>query len=226
MNKTKKTNLFVICGLAIVGLLLMAADHLDAPDVRMSTTDITDFYAFEGANSENTVFVSNVQGLLAPGADASFDENVLIEVNIDNDGDLIEDLVIQAIPRNGSMYFFGPYPPSETGLNSMINENAQYKGQVEISTGSTAITSSSDGISFFAGFREDPFFFDFTQFNAVIGGMSSDGFNNPGNDDFDGTNVLSIVVEVPNTLLGDTFAHPAGTGVQVFNAWVEAKRKQ
>ncbi|WP_370443832.1 DUF4331 family protein [Aquimarina sp. AU474] len=227
MYSIKKTNLFIIGGLLSIGAVLMAADHLDAPAVMGTTADITDFYAFEGANQDNTVFVANVQSSLAPAGDsATFDENVLVEVNIDNDGDLVEDLIIQAIPRNGIMYFFGPYAPSQTGLNSVINEEAQYLGQVEISTGPAAITSSSNGISYFAGLREDPFFFDFTQFNAVIGGMAPNGFNNPGNDDFDGTNVLSIVIEVPNSFLGGTFSHPAGTGVEVFNTWVEAKRKQ
>ncbi|MDY8137375.1 DUF4331 family protein [Aquimarina sp. 2201CG5-10] len=223
----KKTNVIILSGLFLIGIVLTAADHLDAPAVRGTTADITDFYAFEGANSDNTVFVANVQSSLAPaGNSATFDENVLIEINIDNDGDLIEDLIIQAIPRNDIMYFFGPYQPSATGLNSTIDENTQYLGQVAISTGASATTSTANGISYFAGLREDPFFFDFNQFNAVIGGMAPNGFNNPGNDDFDGTNVLSIVLEVPNSLLGGTFSHPAGTGVEVFNTWVEAKRKQ
>ncbi len=227
MNKIKKTNLMILGGLFCLGAVFMAADHLDAPAVGGTTADITDFYAFEGADPDNTVFVANVQSSLAPaGNSATFDENVLVEINIDNDGDLVEDLIIQAIPRNGVMYFFGPYAPSQTGLNSTIDENTQYQGQVAISTGATATTSASNGISYFAGVREDAFFFDFNQFNAVVGGMAPNGFNNPGNDDFDGTNILSITIEVPNSLLGNTFAHPAGTGVQVFNTWVEAKRKQ
>ncbi|WP_130287099.1 DUF4331 family protein [Aquimarina brevivitae] len=223
----KKSKLFIAAGLLSVGITLVAADHLDAPAVAGTTADITDFYAFEGANVDNTVFVANVQSSLAPAGDAAtFDENVLIEVNIDNDGDLVEDLVIQAIPRNGKMYFFGPFAPSMTGLNSSINTEATYTGNVDISMGANAMTATEGGISYFAGLREDPFFFDFTQYNAVIGGMAPNGFNVPGNDDFDGTNVLSIVIEVPNSLLGGTFAHPAGTGTQVFNTWVEAKRKQ
>ncbi len=227
MNLIKKTKLWVIASLLLIGVVLMAADHLDAPAVMGTTADITDFYAFEGANTDNTVFVANVQSSLAPaGNSATFDENVLVEINIDNNGDLIEDLVIQAISRDDFMYFFGPFAPSSTGLNSTIDENATYMGKVEISTGASAATATENGISYFAGLREDPFFFDFTQFNAVIGGMAPNGFNNPGNDDFDGTNVLSIVVEVPNSLLGGTFSHPAGTGVEVFNTWVEAKRRQ
>lgn len=227
MNRIKKTKLFILVGLLSTGIVLMSADHLDAPDVAGTTADITDFYAFEGANPDNTVFVVNVQSSLAPAGDsATFDENVLVEINIDNNGDLTEDLVIQAIPRNGIMYFFGPYTPSVTGLNSTINKSTDYLGQVEISTGANATISSSNGISYFAGLREDSFFFDFSQYNAIIGGMAPNGFNVPGNDDFDGTNVLSITLEVPNSLLGATFDHPAGTGTQVFNTWVEAKTKQ
>lgn len=227
MNRIKKTKLFILGGLLSTGIVLMSADHLDAPDIAGTTADITDFYAFEGANPDNTVFVVNVQSSLAPAGDsATFDENVLVEINIDNNGDLTEDLVIQAIPRNGVMYFFGPYTPSVTGLNSTINKSTDYLGQVDISTGANATISSSNGISYFAGLREDSFFFDFSQYNAIIGGMAPNGFNVPGNDDFDGTNVLSITLEVPNSLLGGTFDHPAGTGTQVFNTWVEAKTKQ
>jgi hypothetical protein len=222
----KKLNLLVIGSLAVIAGVLIAADHLDAMAVGGTTADITDFYAFEGANQDNTVFVANVQGLLPPGSEAQFDENVLVEINIDNDGDLTEDLVIQAIPRNGVMYFFGPYAPNSSGLNSTIDDTTNLMGQVDISAGTEATTAQMNGISYFAGLREDAFFFDFNQFNAVVGGQAPNGFNNPGNDDFDGTNVLSIVVEVPNSLLGGTFAHPAGTGVEVFNTWLEAKTKQ
>lgn len=231
----KKLPKLLIAGAVLlgVGALVIAADHLDAPAVGGTTADITDVYAFEGANPDNTVFVANVQGLLMPGSDATFDENVLVEINIDNDGDLVEDLIIQAIPRGDSLYFFGPYAPSVTGLNSTINVD-NLTGSVAISGGSNAITATADnGMMMFAGPREDAFFFDFVTFNAVISGDADNagpngGFKTADNavDTFDGTNVLSIVVEVPNNLLGGTFAHPAGTGTQVFNVWTEAKRKQ
>lgn len=217
--------MIILGGLFSLGVALIAADHLDAPDVSGTTADITDLYAFEGENPDNTVFVVNVQSSLAAGANATFDENVLIEINIDNGGDLVEDLVIQAIPRNGKMYFFGPYAPSQTGLASTIDANTTLKGVVDISTGANAVTSNENGISYFAGLREDPFFFDFSQYNKVIGGMAPNGFNADGQDDFDGTNVLAIAIEVPNSLLGETFDHPAGTGTQVFNVWAEAKTK-
>ncbi|TVZ51970.1 DUF4331 family protein [Dokdonia sp. Hel_I_53] len=234
----KKLPKILIAGALVLGVgALIAADHLDAPAVGGSTADITDYFAFESTeNANNTVFVANVQSSLA-GTDATFDENVLIEFNIDNDGDLIEDRVIQAIPRDGNMYFFGPYEISTPGLNSTVDES-QFIGFVEISTGATPIvTTTNNGSKLFAGPRQDPFFFDFTTYNAVIGADPGDftgttgpngGFKTADNatDSFDGTNVLSIVIEVPNQSLGETFAHPAGTNVQVWNTWVEAKVKQ
>lgn len=213
----KKTRILVATVFAaIIGLITIAADHIDAPAASGTTADITDFYAFQAEDPNNLVFVANVQGLLSPAATATafFDENVMVEFNIDTNGDNVEDLVIQAIPRDGKMYFFGPYAPSITGLNSTINEMAT-TSEVAISS-SSAITANQNGMKFFAGPRDDPFFMDFAQYGAILGGTAT-GFNDPGTDTFAGTNVLSIVVEVPKSQIG-------GSGT--INTWVEAKSKQ
>mgnify|MGYP002631581279 FL=1 len=204
--------------LAIIGLITIAADHIDAPATRGTSADISDFYAFQAENPSNLVFVANVQALLSPTATetASFDENVLLEFNIDTNNDNVEDIIIQAIPRDGKMYFFGPFSASSSGLNSAVNEMAT-KNEVAISAyGSAAIIENTNGMKFFAGPRDDPFFMDFAQYGAIIGGTAS-GFNNPGADTFAGTNVLSVVVEVPKSLVG-------GSGT--INTWIETKIKQ
>jgi hypothetical protein len=56
--------------------------------------------------------------LLSPNATAAaaFNENVMIEINIDNTGDNVEDLVIQAIKKDDKMYFFGPYAPNNWNI--------------------------------------------------------------------------------------------------------------
>lgn len=217
--KNIKRNL-VIGTLMVVGLILVAADHIDAPAVQGGTSDITDFYAFQGEDTNNLVFVANVQGLLSPAvsASASFDENVMIEFNIDTTGDNVEDLVIQTIPKNGKMYAIGPVAPSSPGLTSVIGANNPMDiVSVDITPyGSDAIVKTKNGISVFAGPRDDPFFMDFAQYSEIIAGNAS-GFNNPGSDTFAGTNVLSIVVEVPKSMIG-------GSGT--INTWVETKRKQ
>lgn len=217
MKKSK-----MILGLSLVavsGLILVAADHIDAPTTASGgANDITDVYAFQGQDTNNLVFAVNTQGLLSPNATAAakFDENVMIEINIDNNGDNVEDLVIQAIKRDDKMYFFGPVAPGTPGTSSTI-KTAAASGSVTISSyGATALTAENNGMKFFAGPRDDPFFFDLGQFKAILAGTAT-GFKSPGTDTFAGTNVLSVVVEVPKAMLGTS-----GT----VNVWAETKKKQ
>ena len=216
MKKTK-----IVLGLSLVaisGLIFMAADHVDAPAVTGNASDITDVYAFQGQDTNNMVFVVNTQGLLTPGATAAaaFNENVLQEINIDTNGDNVEDLVIQAIRDGKEMYFFGPYAPESTGVTSEIEESEQV-GKVKITPyGCAPIIRSHNGMKFFAGPRDDPFFFDLGQFKHILAGEAS-GFNNPGTDTFAGTNVLSTIIEVPKSLLGNS---------ATINVWAETKKRQ
>ena len=225
----KKTKLLLGLGfLAAAGVILIAADHIDAPSSMGSTADIADFYGFEPSEgSDNTVFVVDLQTNVLPDlAYGSFDETVLTEINIDTNGDLVENLVIQAIPRDGRMYFFGPVAPLKTGLDSEVLVDSPM-GSVEIS-GTTAIKSTTaNGVTLFAGPRQDSFFFDFFQFNAVIGGMAPGGFKTAEEavDTFEGKNTMSIVVEVPNSLLGSPTGQNA-LGLTVYKTWVTTNKKQ
>ena len=203
---------------AISGLVFMAADHADAPAVTGNANDITDVYAFQGQDTNNMVLVVNTQGLLSPGATAAatFAENVMIEINIDNTGDNVEDLVIQAIKRGNKMYFFGPVAPGTAGVSSTV-KTASPSGSVDISAyGATPIIATANGMKFFAGPRDDPFFFDLDKFKSILAGTST-GFSSPGTDTFAGTNVLATIVEVPKTLLGNS---------ATINVWAETKQKQ
>lgn len=216
----KKTKLYVGLSLvAISGLLLVAADHADAPAVTNNANDITDVYAFQGQDTNNMVLVVNEQGLLSPTASQSamFAENVLTEINIDNTGDNVEDLVIQAIKRGSKMYFFGPVAPGTAGASSTI-KTASPAGSVEISKyGQAPVIGTSNGMKFFAGPRDDPFFFDLNQFKAILAGTATGGFNNPGTDTFAGTNVLATIIELPKSMLGTS---------STINVWAETKQKQ
>ena len=236
MKRTKFYGLLAIVALGVFSVVLIAADHIDSPDVAGTTVDIADLYAFEGSNADNTVFIATIQGPLTPGdvtENAIFDEDVLVEFNIDNTGDFVEDLVIQAIKRDSIMYFFGPYAPAETGVNSTINSD-NLAGQVEISGIDETITATNNGMSFYAGPRRDAFYFDFNQFNLVVSGQAApEGFLPAGeaSDFFEGLNVLAVVVEVPNSMLGTAPAHVGGAvGINglpdAYNVWVTTKRKQ
>lgn len=225
----KKTKIYLgLSILAVIGIVLVAADHIDAPGTTDSTADIADFYAFEPSlGSDNTVFAVDLQTNVLPDlAYGSFDENVLTEINIDTNNDLVEEMVIQAIPRDGIMYFFGPIAPSETGLNGEVMVDNPL-GWVEISAANAITKTTDDGVSLFAGPRQDPFYFDFGQFNQVIGGMAPEGFKDASEavDTFDGANTMSIVVEIPNSMLGETTGVNA-LGLTVYKTWVTTNTKQ
>jgi Domain of unknown function (DUF4331) len=204
MKNQKITAILLGCAFATASIIY-AADHIDSPNIKGQPTDITDLYVFQGENKSNMVFVANTQGLLTPAATgtAKFNENTLIQISIDNTGDNVEDLVLQAKydATSGKINVYGPIKPSETGIRSKL------EGAITASTGVTAygasspIVGSQNGISVFAGPRDDPFFFDLDTYKKIIAGTET-GFHNPGTDTFAGTNVMSLVIEVPKSKLG------------------------
>ena len=221
----KKLLLGGLLGVVLVGGIIFAADHIDAPAVTgpgsaSPANDITDVYAFQSpADNSKMVFVMNTQGLLSPSASASasFPSNVMYEFNIDNTGDNVEDLVIQCLVQNGKMRVFGPVAPGTTGLTSTVRTSGPSTEVNVTAYGASSInsTTNANGTRIFAGPRDDPFFFDLVRFKEIIAGTQA-GFRSPGVDSFAGTNVMSIVVEVPKSLLGSA---------ATINVWAETKSK-
>lgn len=203
----------------IASVYLLAADHIDAPGVASTSSDITDFYAFQSSeNTSNIVFVANLQGLLSPSAtaSASFDENVMVEFNIDTNADAIEDLVIQCTFENGQVSVYGPVAPTQLGTSStLVSESLSVSAAIS-AYNQSAVIGTGNGMKVFAGPRDDPFFMDFAQYGQIIGGNAT-SFNDPGADTFAGSNVMSVVVEVPKSMIG-------GSGS--INTWVTSNRKQ
>jgi len=219
MNRKKLVLASVVAAAFITGGILYAADHIDTPAVTNQTTDITDLYVFRAADPANLVFVANSQGLTSPAntANLKFDENTVLEFNIDKNGDNVEDLVIQCKydAASNKMQVYGPVAPSATGTKSKLEGTVTAEVAVT-AYGSAAVTGTgTTGIKVFAGPRDDPFFFDLNRYKAILGGTAP-GFSNPGTDTFAGTNVLSVVVEVPKIMIGAT-----GN----INVWLETKKK-
>ena len=239
MKKTKLFSVLGAIGLACFSVFLISADHIDAPNVAATSADIADFFAFEGTNPDNTVLVATVQGPLAPmeqTTNAAFDQDVIVTFNIDNTGDFVEDLVIQAVKRGDSMYFFGPVAPLQTGSQTSIVTTAT-RTVVKVSDIDSAETTSNNGMQVYAGPRRDPFYFDFNRYNLVSSGaVAPEGFLPPqdASDFFEDLNVLDIVVEVPNSMLGTAPTHvgvaqgylPVGSAPDAYNIWVTTSRKQ
>lgn len=208
----------MICG------ILYAADHIDAPSVTGTGsaslgTDITDVYTFQSpADNSKMVFVINTQGLLSPSSSmtAAFLPNVMCELNIDNTGDNVEDLVIQFLIQNGKLRAYGPVAPGTAGTTSIVKTNGPVTETTVTAYGtSPVIGSNANGVKVFAGPRDDPFFFDLARFKEVVGGTQT-SFRSPGVDAFAGTNVMSLIAEVPKSLLGSA---------ATINVWAETKMK-
>ena len=216
-----KRKITLLTGLLVLatGIYLSAADHNEAPAISGLGTDIADLFAFESpSNSNYMVLAATVNGLLSPNstANARFDEDIMVEFNIDNNGDNTEDLVIQCTFENNKVQMYGPYAPALPGTTSTIDGTASFTEGDITPYGSNAIIERNGSISLFAGPRDDPFFFDLNQFDAILDGNAT-SFNNPGDDSLKGTNVLAVVAELPKSMLG------SGESI---NVWVETKRKQ
>ncbi|MDP2317011.1 MAG: DUF4331 domain-containing protein [Pseudomonadota bacterium] len=90
----------MITTLALLALPAIASSHREAPAIALDpAADITDFYAFRSPeDTSNAVFILNVNPLEPPGGGPNFhrfDDNVLYQVHVDNEGDGEEDISFQ-----------------------------------------------------------------------------------------------------------------------------------
>ncbi len=197
--------------LALAGVtagLVTAADHRDSSALTASPAqDIADVYSFQNPSDPSRfVLGMTVAGFIPPAeaATARFSPNVLYQWKIDNDGDAVEDLVIQAFVTgsdlNQVVHFRGPVAPDRIGSVGDVVEGPEI-GTVRVSRGAEARVGLRRGIAVFAGVRDDPFFFDLARFNQIVAGNAA-SFNDPGTDTFAGFNVLALAIELPAEMLG------------------------
>lgn len=217
------------CLLALPLALLMpnlkAADHRDAPGVDgTGEGDITDIFAFlDPNNSGRLVLAMGVNPFALPATTPTyrFSPEYLYQFKIDRYGTYTEDFVVQVRFENtptGQRAFVSvgtPDPNSVGAVNQpLIGANSNLDGP----TG--GIFGDPNSIQVFTGLRDDPFVFDFAQFNRILGGtqdvfrgiastplgplrgrpVRADGTS--GIDNVAGFNASYIVVEFPVAWLG------------------------
>ena len=224
------------------------SDHADSPAVLARPgADLTDVFVFPAPHDDaNVVLAVDAHPLIAPGMGGStyFDPGVMYQFKIDNTGDHVEDLVIQisaSAPQNGSqtLTLYGPGKPNQTGTSSTwIAKSGTFKYNDK--------NARVKGIKVFAGPREDPFFFDLAQFFKIVpdrnfgnhgagktvpppsassfrGFAAGSGCDTSPAQDFlsaNKFNVLSLVVELPRTMLA-----PAGGAPGKVSVWASASVK-
>ncbi len=203
----------LLVALAALGARIHWADASDHRDSALLTSnpaeDIADVYTFlKPDDPSRVVLAMTVSGFIPPPEVGTtfFDPDVLYQLKIDTNGDAVEDLVIQAFVTGSSshqvMHFRGPVAPAEVGASAKALSGPE-TATVRVSNSATPIIAERNGIEVFAGIRDDPFFFDLSQFKHVVAGEATK-FNNPGTDTFAGFNVLAIVIELPKSLLGSS----------------------
>ena len=190
--------------------------------------DFTDLYAFpKPGDAGKSILIMNVHpsvGLNPPGPTTAepFAPEALYELKIDTDGDAVADITYQ-------VRFSSSEGGAQTATLRRV-EGAQAAGTgeggevivegVPVSTGREAQVTQAGDYRFFAGWRSDPFFFD------VLGALNNLQFT--GEDFFADKDICSIVLEVPNSVLGPkevglwarTLIPADGAG----GGWVQADR--
>lgn len=211
----------IVAGLAAgAARVAIGSDHQDTPEVELNPKmDMTDVYAFPGTGAERIALVMDSRAFLTPAqtAGASFDQDLLYQFKIDNDGDAVEDKVIQVVftgtGANQKVKVYGPIDPPVTGamMNTVADMTPTLTGAIN------TVLGSGTGLQVFAGPRDDPFFIDLeaafcilpdrrpvtgplSQPCSLAGGAA---FRSAGQAQnyVNGFNVLSIVIELPESQL-------------------------
>ena len=221
----KKHGIYIALSLiAAVPLLIWAADHAEAPLVESDQgADIADVYAFLDPN-DNTkaVLAFDVHGFIVPGENGNFggfDADVTFRFNIENTGDAKPDKFIdvtfdEQTSRSQPQTAHITVPGNKEGDDDEDERNRRqsisFTAPTTVSsatspTASTPVVTTTNGVSFFAGLTDDPFFFDIPGFNrfagSVLAGAPNVSFLSRGRDTFAGYNVQMIALRVPLELL-------------------------
>jgi hypothetical protein len=200
----------------VVTLTANAADHRDSPSVENDpSADITDLFAFRSPTNNNDLVVAlNVNPLTPPAEMRTFAQDVSYEIHVDNTGDLNADATVKVTFSGNPLMF----KVEGLGANPIT-------GQVTSPGSTTPMITDANGIKVFAGPRDDPFFFDLVGFKNFVAHPAAPalGLRPAGQtpvDQFAGTNISTIEIELPITAL--TGAANSNTGT--IKAWATTSR--
>jgi hypothetical protein len=165
--------------------------------------DFTDLYAFpKPGDSSKSILIMNVHPAVSavppgPTTDEPFATEALYELKIDTNGDNVADIAYRMIftsaedgEQTATVRRAEGAQAAKTGNDGLVIID-----RAPVSMGSEPRVTEAGDYRFFAGWRSDPFFFD------VEGALNDLKFT--GNDFFTDKDVCSIVLEVPNSQLGE-----------------------
>ncbi len=179
----------------------LAADHADAPGAAADPlADIADFFAFHTEDGK-LVAILTFQPLMAPGAAASWDADLLYGIHIDTDMDAVADKDVWVR--------FGQDAEGAWGMHvdGLPGTSAPLVGAVD-----TAL--EADGLRAWAGVKDDPFFFDMQGLNDTL---ATGTLSFTATDALAGLNVQAIVLEMDQAAAAD--------GADTVSLWATTHRK-
>lgn len=197
----------VMLAVGAAPLIGNSADHLDAPGLSSPEgrldADINDVYVFEGSNEANTVVAVSTHPAAGAIAPLKYAKDVKYKINVDQDGDALEDLAYvwrfgkgKAGKQTYKVYMYeGDSARTLTG-GTLVGESKMGKTKRLVGGGKS-----------FVDLRSDPFFFDLDAFRDDVLGQDlgrsfCDQTGGTGVDFFAPLNVNAIVLEVPDGDLG------------------------
>jgi hypothetical protein len=176
--------------------------HLDSPQAQQDPRlDISDVYLFRGTTG--TVFVLNVNPLSGTGG---FHPEGRYEFKVDVDGDAVEDITYRVTFDEADADGTQPWHLERLDGADAADDSAT---GIPLSRGTTGVEGvTHDGIRVYAGAAADTFYIDGGVVTAVCAalatGTAPDLSSASGTNLFAGTNVRTIVLEVPDDALGAT----------------------
>lgn len=234
-----------------------AADHGDAPVASNNpAADIADVFFFLDPNdNDQVVLIATIRGFIPGGENSNFgifDPNVRYHFEIETSGppDTKADKFIDVTfsPRTA---IDGPsgkeilqIPQAQkanialTGFKDSSGKKLKGFSDVPTTPSSTAGTPAAqvvtdlgtDGIKFFAGMVDDPFFFDIPAFGAFIASVRNNAPDatvfSRGRDSFAGYNVMGIALRMPATLIRGTTGTVLGLAFYSQKQIVQAANKK
>ena len=203
----------IVLTIGAAPFLTSAADHIDAsafgslgspggafaPNSVNGERDINDVYAFQGADASRTVLVMTTNPAINLFG-GKFGANVRYTINVDNDGDAVQDLAYVVRFDNGAAGNQQYSVERFTGRNAVTLANGNVRGAGSTAGNGTASLKGDGRV--FAGVRSDPFFFDLTGFVGTLFNIGADDLGVNPTDFFTPLNTNAIVIEVPDDQLG------------------------
>ncbi len=192
---------------------IMAADHAESTSVADDPgADLGDSFVFLNPN-DNTrvVLIMTVAGFIVPAEQVNlgfFPSGILYRFEIENTGDAVADRFIdvqfseqtsRTVPQTASIYLRGKRgarQPDFTAPTTLPRLAA---------TANPFVVTTNNGVQFYAGMTDDPFYFDIPAFGrfvtSVLGGTPDPTLLNRSRDAFAGYNCHTIALELPVSAL-------------------------